>query len=140
MDKISALKNMNSRIELLINNLSNDSFMKNRPDIIKKIWNNEETVQFYKYYKNGLKKVELNDNVFTRIVCVSGRLNIQLDMLNEEYILSSPNTLLIPPSVKFTLEALEDSELIYVYREKKQKNENVSIYKQKEIKNEQYIK
>lgn len=140
MNKIDALRNLNNRVELLLKTLSDDELLKQRTETISSYSSNLETLQFRKHLKAGLKKTEIHTNYFTRLVCVSGNFNIDIDMLNEQYNLTSPNTILIPPSRSYTIEALDDCEILYVFREKKINNKQ-SIYKElNNIHNEQYIK
>jgi hypothetical protein len=122
-NKITALKETNNKIKTYLNS----SFEKNNNET-HKYYNKNIESEFYHYlYKKGVSKTFNNTDKFVRIVCLSGKLSIRMVIFDEISILSAPNTILIPPKVEFNINALDESELLFIYKNKVSKISNNEI-------------
>ncbi|MFW5795050.1 MAG: hypothetical protein ACOCV1_06160 [Bacillota bacterium] len=116
MSKLEKLKSVNDKINKLLylkgNKTVNNYLNSNQ---IYECVNNETHCEILNVKK--LQKTELiEDDTFKRIVCLKGKISVYIPKYNENIILTSPNTLLIPPKTKHTIESLYDSQLIFIYR------------------------
>ena len=59
------------------------------------------------------------ENEFNRLICIKGKIRIFMPEFNEEIIMTSLNTILIPPQTKYIIEILEDTELIDILKPQK---------------------
>lgn len=133
MTKLDKLRNVNNKINQLLISKSNGY-----------ITSNLETEQIYQYINgethceiHNIKKSQktdlIDDNDFKRIICIKGKIKVYIPKYDEKIILTPPNTLLITPKTKHTIEPLVDSQLIFIYKTKEQINnkeliENNTIY------------
>lgn len=128
MDKISALKETKEKLTDKIKSFgtlfyseiqSNKSFL--NQDIIYRNSNEESSTIILKI-NSGEKIKNLIEDEFKRVVCLKGVIKIIIPSYknDEEFILKSPNTLLIPPKTIYNMEVLEDCEIINIYKPKKE--------------------
>ena len=141
MDKLSALKKTKNLLLRRMENIQ-ESIIYNSIDnndlIINMIYqsNNEETsFNYFKIKKNQKSKILIQEE-FKRIICLKGKLKIYIPSFNEDYILVSPNTQLIPPNTHYIIESLEDCEIISIFKPVKNNSrykisESKTIYKKK---------
>lgn len=140
--KISELKKTNNIIQNKIRNIvnhgyhSNGNISENETQFyidVKYHRDNDETSTNIFKLKKGMKSKILSDDVFNRIICIKGSIKIHFTPYKEEVVVSTPNSQLILPNTKYIIEALEDSELISIYKTAKEGerfaiNENETIY------------
>jgi hypothetical protein len=79
------------------------------------------------YIEGGQKSKPFIENEFQRIVCIAGKIKIVLPEYEEEVILTSPNTMLIPPNTKYLIESITNSEIIVVFKPRKEVNEKILV-------------
>ena len=120
MEKIFALKQtnhlLNEKIKSLRFSIKRDN---NYNAELKYLTNNSETSTCIYEIKGGQKSKTFIEDEFQRIVCLGGSIRITLNDFDEQMILSSSNTMLIPPNTKFDIESITDSEVIIVFKPKK---------------------
>lgn len=147
--KISELKKTNNILQNCIRNIVNHGYHSNSDDAltnkffpdIKYHTNNDETSTNIFKLKKGMKSKIISDDVFNRIVCIKGAIKIHFIPFKEEVIIKTPNSQLILPNTRYMIEALEDTELISIYKttkigERFAINEKETIYKRKQINHE----
>jgi tellurite resistance-related uncharacterized protein len=127
MDKISALKitkeKLNDKIksfETLIYSEKQSDKLFFDEEIIHRCSNDESSAIMLRI-KAGQKTSQLVEEEFKRIVVLKGKIKIHIPSYknDEDFILNSPNTLLIPPKTVYSMEIIEDTEIINVYKPKK---------------------
>lgn len=104
MGKIDELKKTNIKIKKLLKNLNNktvDDYNYNFTTN-KIIFNHslQKGKTYTKYSKN-----------FTRIICVNGKINIFIEIFNENIEILPINTILIPPNTVYHINAIYDSNI-----------------------------
>lgn len=132
--KIEALRQTNILLSRKLKSLDYSLYGKTnyKSDIIFQSSNKETSLNILTI-KGGQKSNPLEENEFQRIVCISGELKITLLDFDEEMILTSSNTTLIPPQTKYIIETIIDSEIIVVFKPKKEIKQK--LIKQKSIYN-----
>ena len=129
MDKLNELKRVNAVISRQLKSLDTSLHGDNRykSELIYNSYNEETSIEIYSI-KGNQKSETFIENEFQRIICTKGEVKINLyNGFNEEIILSSSNTILIPPKTKFSVECLKDAELIVVFKPRKDIEEKVLI-------------
>ena len=148
-NKLSELRKTNNILQNRIRSIVNHGYHSNNDDVhenkfyidIKYHKENEETSTNIFNLKKGMKSKILSDDVFNRIVCIKGSVKIHFIPFKEEVIVRTPNSQLILPNTRYIIEALEDTELISIYKtarvgERFAINENETIYKKKLVRHE----
>jgi hypothetical protein len=129
-DKLTALKDANIIIgrKLKSLNFSLNGTNKYKPELTYQTSNSETSVNIFSI-KGGQKSETFIENEFQRIICIEGKIAIFLigSTYNEKIILSSSNTLLIPPQTEYHVESLEDSEVIVVFKPRKEEKEKILV-------------
>jgi len=128
LDKLKALKKVNSFISERIDQLSDEkekieSEILNGDNIF--INDNGETtyqiLKINKFYNSGVIK----NSEFKRIICLKGVFTLEFPEHGDHALIHSPNTILIPPQTEHTIKCLDDCEVIIVYKP----NFSISRYK-----------
>lgn len=128
MDKISALKRTKERLNDKIKSFENQMYSEVQTnktffdeEIVHSCSNEESSAVMIKI-RGGQKTGELVEEEFKRIICMKGLLKINIPSYksDEEFILRSLNTLLIPPKTVYNMEIIEDSDIINIYKPKKE--------------------
>jgi hypothetical protein len=127
-DKLTALKEANTIISRKIKTL--DVCLNGSNDIkVEELFqssNTETSINIYSI-KGGQKSKIYVENEFQRIICVGGKIKIVLPKHNEDIILTSPNTVLIPPLTEYKIESIENSEIIVIFKPKKGEEEKIMV-------------
>ena len=142
MNKLTELKNTNNLLKKRINSF-NDK-LKSTNTSVSEGWdfssfliyhnsNNETSYDYLKILSNRKSKLMINDQ-FIRIICIYGQIKIIMPSLNEEITISPLNTHLIIPKTPYYIETLKNSELMCIYKPKKE-NTRYKIKEEKTIYN-----
>jgi hypothetical protein len=138
-DKLKALKEANTIISRKLKSLDyslNDASTYESETLFQS--SNSETSLNVLSIVGGQKSNVFVEKEFQRIVCLEGEVLIHLigATYNEKIKMSSSNTVLIPPQTKYMIETLKDSEIIVVFKPKKEEKEKIlvgnTIYTKKE--------
>lgn len=125
MEKIRALKEANVLLSQKIKSLTEATEYKS--NVLYHSSNNETSISIYSIV-GGQKSNLFIENEFQRIICIAGEIKITLfNGYNEDITLTSSNTILIPPNTKYTVETKKNSEVIVVYKPKKEIKEKVLV-------------
>jgi hypothetical protein len=121
MDKISELKKTNNFIQHRIREIMNHSCAtineeKNYYVDIKYHRENDSTSTNIFKLKKGMKSNIITNDEFNRIICTKGSIKIHFIPFRENVVVTTPNTQLILPNSRYIIEALEDCELISVFK------------------------
>jgi hypothetical protein len=133
-NKIDALRQTNVLLSRKLKSLDYSFYGKTnyRSEILFQSSNKETSLNILKI-EGGQKSKPFIENEFQRIICISGELKITLLDFDEEMTLTSSNTALIPPQTKYVIETIKDSEVIVVFKPRKEIKEK--IMKEKTIYN-----
>jgi len=128
IDKIEALKTVNYFLDKKIDELSTEidkaeSELLSGDNIFVND-NGETTYQILKLSKN-YNSDEIINSEFKRIICLKGVFTVKFTEHNDDALVHSPNTILIPPKTLHIINALEDCEVLIVYKP----NFSISRYK-----------
>ena len=131
MEKITELKKTNTLLSRMLKSmdfsLNGAGAEKYETELLFQHSNEETSLNIYSI-KEGQKSDTFIENEFQRIICIGGKLKINiLGGYEEDVVLTSSNTLLIPPKTKFNVETLMDSQVIVVFKPKKENLEKVLI-------------
>lgn len=122
-NKISALKEANLFISRKLKSLdfSLNGRTKYNRELLYQSSNSETSINIFSI-KGGQKSQPFIENEFQRIVCLEGELKIVLvdGSYNEQFRLKSSNTILIPPHTKYVVESIADSEILVVFKPRKE--------------------
>ena len=138
--KIDLLKKTNHMISNKINDLvskvseyENVSFF-NSKILYDNIYenSNKETSYLICNIKKGQKTNNLIENDFKKIICLEGKIVISIPSFNEKTTLNSLNSIFIPPDTEYSINIIEDSQIIGILKSKKEKELYNSIYSKKE--------
>lgn len=130
-EKITALKKTNTLLSRMMKSLdvslNGPGSEKYNSELIYQSSNEETSLSIYAI-KGGQTSDVYIEKEFQRIVCIGGAIKVYiLDAYNESVVLTSSNTILIPPQTKFKLETIEDTQLIIVFKPKKEVLEKVLV-------------
>lgn len=123
--KISELKKTNATIQSHLKNMTYNSFLvSNNDNLNRNVFfpeieyqrENDITSTNLIKLKKGMVSGVLSDNVFNKIITISGEIKITFIQSNEVRIITPLNTQLIVPNAKYIIEVLEDSEIISIYK------------------------
>jgi hypothetical protein len=126
MEKLRAIQETNKIINERIDRIK-QSFSEDRIslfdgdlfcDTVHEGHNNETSYSICRF-ETGQKSENINEVEFKRIVCLKGKIIIFIPLFNEEIIMTSPNSILIPPNTKYSIEVMENCELMGIYKPKK---------------------
>lgn len=126
MDKITAIRNTNNLLSNRIKSMTQILYppthkTENFAAEIKFQTANNETFTTVIKLKAGMKSNVIVDKEFKRLISIKGIIKIEYILpYKEEKVLTSPNTLLIVPETSYTIECIEDAELIIIHKSKKQ--------------------
>jgi hypothetical protein len=128
INKIEALKSVNVFLDKKIDELSN-SIEKIESELLTGdnlfINDNGETnYQIIRFEKDYNSDAILN-NEFKRIICLKGIFTVNFPDHNDDALVHSPNTILIPPKTSHIIKALDNCEVLIVYKP----NFSISGYK-----------
>lgn len=144
-NKLRELKRTNNIIQNRIREIINHGYSSNGvehthnfyPEIKHHVENCTTSTNIIRLKRGMISKI-LSDDVFNRIICISGKIRIHFVRLKESVTVIPPNTQLIIPETDYIIEVLEDSEIISIYKPIK-KGENVKIMEQETIYNKKAI-
>ena len=127
-DKLYALKEANTIISRKIRSLdfSLNGARGFKSELLYDSYNSETSLNVY-FIRAGQKSELFMENEFQRIVCIKGEIKISLPKQNEEMVLSSPNTMLIPPLTEYSVESIQDSEVIVIFKPQKKQEEEILV-------------
>lgn len=139
MEKIRAIqetnKIINDRIDRIKKTLTEEQVSFFDSDLnSEKIYEgqNDETSYTICKISVGEKTGNIKEKEFKRIICLKGEIKIYIPLFDEEVFMSSPNSILIPPNTIYSIEVVNDCELMGIYKpRKKQERKNLikeSIY------------
>ena len=140
MDKIGELKKTNNFIQHRIREITNHSCVTSITEDnnyyvdVKYHRENESTSTNIFKLKKGMKSNIITNNEFNRIICTKGSIRIHFVPFKENVVVTTPNTQLILPNSRYIIEALEDCELISVYKTMKN-TKKITIKEQETIYN-----
>jgi hypothetical protein len=140
MDKLSELKKTNNHIQHRIREITNHSCSTNITEEsnyyvdMKYHTENDTTSTNLFRLKKGMKSNIITNSEFHRLICTKGSIKIHFIPYKESAVITTPNTQLILPNTRYIIEALDDSEIISVYKLKKS-GEKFKIKEQETIYN-----
>lgn len=131
MEKINALKNTNTLLSRMIKSLdysiNGAGSERYNSELLYQSSNSETSLSIYQIDTNQISDT-MEENEFQRLICIGGEVRITiLDGYDEDVVLTSSNTILIPPQTKFKIETLKDSQVIVVFKPKKDVLEKVLV-------------
>lgn len=122
MDKLSELRKTNNHIQHRIREITNHSCGRTIEEEnnyyvdIKYHRENDTTSTNIFRLKKGMKSSTIMNIEFHRLISIKGSVKIHFIPYSESVIITTPNTQLILPNTKYIIEALEDCEIISVYK------------------------
>ena len=127
-DKLYALKEANTIISRKIRSMDFSLNGTNhfKSELMYQSSNAETSLNIYSI-KGGQKSESFIENEFQRMVCIKGEIKITLPKHDEEVMLTSSNTMLIPPQTEYTVETIKDSDIIVVYKPRKGQEEKIMV-------------
>ncbi len=127
-DKLYALKEANTIISRKIRSMDFSLNGTNhfKSELMYQSSNAETSLNIYSI-KGGQKSESFIENEFQRMVCIKGEIKITLPKHDEEVMLTSSNTMLIPPQTEYTVETIKDSDIIVVFKPRKGQEEKIMV-------------
>ncbi len=134
MDKIGELKKTNNFIQHRIREITNHSCLTTITETnnyfvdVKYHRENDSTSTNIFKLKKGMKSNIITNNEFNRIICTKGSIKIHFLPSKKNVVITTPNTQLILPYSRYLIEALEDCELISVFKATNNNNNRTRNY------------
>jgi len=120
MEKINELKKIQKLISQRKKSIETYLFLKNKNTMDGSLLVNDlidfkkKTVK-NKYLSGSLIPFK-TENLFKRIICLTGKIKIHLERFGSQKILNEDNMTMLPPNINYIIETIDDSEFLTIYK------------------------